>query len=82
METTGAVMPMRRAGADAGRIAVSALHSAPVGIATGPTIAMPAPALLAQYNAAARAFRSRCSGLIAGAVSFVPAYGVNRSVSV
>lgn len=45
-------------------------HSAPAGIATGSPCASHAPALLAQHNAAARAFRFRCSGLIAGLDSF------------
>lgn len=35
-------------------------------------------ALLAQCNAAARAFRSRSSGLFAGAFSFAPARGADR----
>jgi hypothetical protein len=59
-------MPMRRVCADAGMIDVSAAHSAPVGNATGSPCLKHAPALLAQYNAAARAFRSRSSGLFAG----------------
>lgn len=58
-------IPMNRVRADAGVIAVSAAHSAPAGIATGSPCPRHAPALLAQCNAAARAFRSRSSGLVA-----------------
>lgn len=59
-------MPMDCVRADVGIIAMSAAHSAPAGIATVSPCPRHAPAFLAQYNAAARAFRSRCSGLIAG----------------
>lgn len=75
-------MPMDRVRADVGMIAMSAAHSAPTGIVTVSPCPRHAPAFLAQHNAAARAFRSRCSGLITGAVSFFPAYGVSCSVSV
>lgn len=71
-------MPMHRVRADVGMIAMSAAHSAPAGIATGSPCPRHAPALLAQYNAAARAFRSRSSGLIAGADSFAPERGTDR----
>ena len=75
-------MPMRRVRADAGMIGVSAPHSAPAGIATGSPCAEHASALLAQYNAAARAFSSLCSGLVTGHVSFAPVRGAGRSVSI
>ena len=68
-------MTMQHDRADVGGNAVSAPHKAPAGFATGAPRPRHAPALLAQYNAAARAFRSRCSGLIAGTVSFAPARG-------
>lgn len=76
-------MPMRRAAnAYAERIAVSAAHSAPARTATGSPCLRHAPALLAQYSAAARAFSSQSSGLIAGAVSFARARGVGCSASI
>ena len=43
---------------------LSAAHSAPAGIAAGSPCMMHAPALLAQYNAAARAFDRACQGLV------------------
>jgi len=75
-------VPIYGVRADAGMIDVGAAHSAPAGIAAGSPCPRFAPALLAQYNAAARAFSSRSSGLIAGAVSFAPASGVGRSASI
>lgn len=75
-------MPMRRARADVRRTAVSTPHSAPAGIAAGSPCPRHAPALLAQYNAAARAFRSGHPELVAGAVSFAPARGAGRSASI
>ncbi|SEH69657.1 hypothetical protein SAMN04488075_0836 [Paracoccus alkenifer] len=62
-------MPMHRARVDgrgAGMTGVSAAHSAPAGIARGTPCLRHAPALLAHCNAAARAFRSRSSGLFTG----------------
>lgn len=54
---------------------MSAAHSAPAGIATGSPRRRQTPALLAQHNAAARAFRSRSSGLVVGAVNIVSVRG-------
>lgn len=77
-ELSGATTGGSHVRADAGMIAMSAAHSAPAGIATGSPCPRHAPALLAQYNAAARAFRSRSSGLVAGTVSFAPERGTDR----
>ena len=58
-------MPMRRVRADVGINAMSAAHSAPAGIATGSPSPRHAPALLAQYNAAARAIVRLYRGIVA-----------------
>ena len=65
-------MPIHGVHVDAGMIAVSAGHSAPAGIAAGSPCPRHAPALLAQYNAAARAYRCTCRGLV-GVVPDMPA---------
>jgi len=75
-------MPMHHIRADAGKIAMSAAHSAPAGFVTGSPCPRHAPALLAQHNAAARVFRSRCTGLFAVGINRAPARGAGRSTSI
>lgn len=73
-------MPMDRVRADFGMIAMSAAHSAPAGIATVSPCPRRAPALLAQYKAAARAFSSTCRGFVVDHVSVIRAHSASHLI--